>query len=562
MTTPITRWPLALVATLLSGIALQGCSQDKEQAQDQARSGSGEKQETSTATHPVTGDPLAEKQVFTYRALDEPSSLDPQLVEDVDGSYIVRDLFEGLLNSDEEGHLVPGVAERYESENNNQTWTFYLREDAKWSDGEAVTASDFVYSWRRAVDPELASPYAWYMALMSVENSQAIIDGEADKSELGIEALDDYTLRVQLERSLPYFPQMVTHATTFPSPQWVIEEHGDDWTRPENQVGNGAYVLTEHVINERLVRERNELYWDNENTYLDRVVTVVINDENQALNRYDADELDKTEIPTGQYPRLKEERSEETHVFPRLCTYYYTFNTEEEPFDDPRVRRALSYAIDRDTLINNILQGGQFPAYTFTPELTAGFTPPEVAFGQMTQAERDERAQELLAEAGYGQDNPLSTSILYNTSDAHKKLAIAVSRMWNEKLGVQTELNNQEWKTFLTTRSEGNFEIARGGWCGDYNEASTFLDLMHSESGYNDANYESEEYDLLLEEARAMEDPSEKYTQMEELIAKDMPNAPVYHYTGTILLKPYVKGWPFEDVQQNVYSKNLYIAEH
>jgi len=512
--------------------------------------------------HPETGEMLAEEQVFTYRALDESSSLDPQVVEDVDGSYIVRDLFEGLLNSDEEGNLVPGVAERYESNADNTVWTFYLRDEAKWSDGEPVTAQDFVYAWKRAVDPELASPYAWYMGLMSIENGEAIIAGDKDKSELGIEAIDDYTLRVNLTRSMPYFPQMVTHATTFPSPKWVIEEHGEEWTKPGNLVGNGAFVLTEHVINERLVRERNELYWDNENNMMDKVVTLVINNENQALNRYDAGEVEKTEIPAGQYPRLEKESPDEAHVFPRLCTYYYTINTDTAPYDDPRVRKALSYAIDRDIIIDNVLQGGQYPAYTFTPELTAGFTPPDVAFGEMTQAERDAKAKELLAEAGYGPNNPLDTTILYNTSEAHKKVAIAVSAMWKQKLGINTTLENQEWKTYLTTRSEGNFEVARAGWCGDYNEASTFLDLMHSESGYNDSNYVSEEYDQLIAQARTMDDPSPMYTKMEELAAEDMPNIPIYHYTGNIMLKPYVKGWPFEDVQQNIYSKNLYIVKH
>ena len=559
-------WRLSLAAALISAVSIAGCSQGEQEAQNQEQTQSSSTTQAENRApeeaHPVTGEALAEEQVFTYRALDEASSLDPQLVEDVDGSYIIRDLFEGLLNTDDQGNLVPGVAQRYESANNNRTWTFYLREDAQWSDGQPVTAGDFVYAWRRAVDPELASPYAWYMQLMSLENAESIINGEAERDTLGVEAVDDYTLKVELTRSIPYFPQMVTHATTFPSPRWVIEEHGEEWTKPGNLVGNGAFVLTEHVINERLVRERNERYWNNESNLMDRVVTLVINDENQALNRYDAGEVDKTEVPAGQYPRLEEERPEQTHVIPRLCTYYYNFNNEVEPFDDARVRRALSYAIDRNIIVENVLQGGQYPAYTFTPELTAGFTPPDVPFGEMTQEERDERARELLAEAGYGPDNPLRTSILYNTSEAHKKVAIAIQQMWKQKLGVETTLENQEWKTFLSTRSDGNYEVARAGWCGDYNEASTFLDLMQSESGYNDANYESEAYDQLIEQARTMADPSSVYTEMEELIAEDMPNAPIYHYTDAILLKPYVKGWPFEDVQQNIYSKNLYIVEH
>lgn len=511
--------------------------------------------------HPETGERLAAEQVYTYRALDEISSFDPQMVEDVDGSKIARDLFEGLLNADPEGNPSPGVALRYESAENNQTWTFHLRENAKWSDGKPVTAQDFEYAWKRAVDPDLASPYSWYMSLMALENVDAVLEGEVDKAELGVRALDDFTLEVQLSRPVPYFPQLVMHATTFPAPRWVIEEHGNQWTRPANMVSNGAYTLASHVIGERTVLERNPQYWDNENTIINRVVSMVINDENQALTRYDAGELAKTDIPTGQYPRLSEERPDEANVIPFFCTYYYIINNEVEPFDDARVRKALSYALDRDVIVNNVTQGGQSAAYTFTPDLTAGFDAPEVPFATMTQAERDAEAKRLLEEAGFGPDNPLSFDILYNTSDAHRQIAVVASAMWREKLGVQVTLENQEWQTYLDTRSQGNFEVARAGWCGDYNEASTFLDLLTSGSGYNDAGYVSEEYDALMAEAKLADDPSDLYTQMELLAAEDMPNIPIYFYTESIMLKPNLKGWRYDDVQQNTYSRELYFVE-
>lgn len=549
------HWRLSLVAALIAGLALAGCSNDEEST-NTAQSSSG-------ATHPVTGEPLAAEQVFRYQALDEISSFDPQLVEDVDGSYVSRDLFEGLLNADKEGNPVAGVAERYESSNENQTWTFYLRDDAKWSDGETVTAGDFVYAWRRAVDPELASPYAWYMSLMALENVDAILAGDMSTDQLGITAIDDTTLEVRLERPLPFFPQMVIHATTFPSPQWVIDEYGDEWTRPGNLVGNGAFTLSEHSIGERIVLERNPQYWDNENNFIDRVEVSIISDENQALTRYQAGELDKIRpIPAGQYPRLERETPDEAHAVPLLCSYYYAFNNEVAPFNDVRVRKALAYAVDRNIIVDNVLQGGQYPAYTFTPELTAGFTPPTVNFATMTQEERDAEAKRLMAEAGYGPENPLRFELIYNTSENHRAIAVAISAMWKEKLGVETTLANQEWQTFLKTRGDGNFEVARGAWCGDYNEASTFLNLMESDSGYNDANYVSEEYDRLADEARTMADPSDNYTAMENLIAEDMPNLPIYHYTETFMLKPYVKGWRYNDVQQNSYSRELYLVAH
>jgi len=355
---------------------------------------------------------------------------------------------------------------------------------------------------------------------------------------------------------------MVVHTTTMPVPTKIVNAFGDEWTKPGNMVSNGAYVLSEHVLNERQSRVRNDLYWNNDATILDKVTTVIIQDENAAFNRYIAGEVDQTAPPSGQFNALKKSMPNDVHTNPRLCTYYYNFNMDAAPFDDKRVRQALSYTIPRDIIIDNILQGGQIPAYTFTPGATANFTVPEVAFGMMTQAERDAAAVKLLAEAGYSKSNPLKATILYNTSEGHKNIAIATSQMWKQKLGVEITLENQEWKTFLATKGAGDFEIARAGWCGDYNEASTFLDLVNSESGYNDSNYNNPVVDKLLAEAKTMSDPNGNYTQIEKIIADDMPIAPIYHYTGNMLLKPYVKGYPFNNVEGNWYSRNMYITAH
>lgn len=517
----------------------------------------------AAGTHPVTGEALADEQVFTYRVLDEHSSVDPQIVEDVSGSEIVRDLFEGLMNQDADGNLVPGVATKFEVNDEKNVYTFYLRDDAKWSDGKPVTAGDFVYAWRRLVDPETASPYSWFGELMALEGVGPIMAGEAAVDTLGVKAIDDHTLEVTLSASLPYFPLMTTHTSTFPSPQWVIEEHGDQWTKPENFVSNGAYVLTEHVPQERTVRERNEMYWNNDATIIDKTVALVINDENAALTRFLAGELDRTEVPAGQYPRLKEEYPDTAVSFPRLCSYYYTYNLSDsgpEAFKDVRVRQALAYAIDRDVITDNVLQGGQFAAFTFTPGATANFEVPEVEFGQMTQAERDAKAKELLAEAGYGADNPLSFTMLYNTSEGHKKIAIAMSQMWKQKLGVEVELANMEWKTFLEVRGQQDFEMARGAWCGDYNEASTFLDLLTTTSGYNDGKYSNAEVDELMQAAKTMSDASANYTSVEQILAEEMPVIPIYHYTNVYMMNPKLKNWPVDNVEQNWYSRDLYFA--
>lgn len=515
----------------------------------------------AAGTHPVTGEALADTQTFTYRLLDEITSMDPQLNEDVDGSQFARDMFEGLYNQDAKGNLIPGVALSHTVNADNTVYTFKLRDNAMWSDGKPVTANDFVYSWRRLADPKTASAYQWFVEVMGLKNAGPVMAGDMDTSELGVKAIDDHTLEVTLEQPLPYFALTTTHTSTFPSPQWAVEAHGADWTKPGNIVVNGAYILTEHVPQERSVRVRNDKYWNNENTILDTITALVINDENVALTRYVAGELDQTDVPAGQFKKLKAERPDEAINVPELCSYYYPFNMTESgnpALQDKRVRQALSYAIDRDIITENILQAGQIAAYTFTPGATANFSVPDVEYGTWTQAERDAKAKELMADAGV---ENLDLEILYNTSEAHKKIAIAISQMWKQKLSVNVTLANQEWKTYLETRGSQQFQVARAGWCGDYNEASTFLDLMNSASGYNDGKYANAEVDSLLAEAKTMADPQSNYTRIEQIIADEMPIIPIYHYTANFLLDTSVKGWPFENVEKQVYMRTLYKVE-
>ena len=517
------------------------------------------------ATHPVTGETLASDQTFTYRDLDESPSIDPGLAEDSAGGDILRDLFEGLYNQDAAGNLVPGVALSHTVSDDGMTYTFTLRDNAKWSNGDPVTAGDFEYAWKRAASPELASPYSWFIEIMALENGSEVIAGDVPPSDLGVTAIDDTTLEVRLTQPLPYFPQMLTHFTTFPVHQATIEAHGSDWTKPGNMVSNGAYVLTEHVPQEKLVRSRNAMYWDNENTIIETVTSLVINDENVALTRYLAGELDRTDIPAGQFPRLSAEYPEQAVSVPMACSYYYLFNLRDNApaeIQDVRVRQALSLAIDRDIIVENVLAGGQKAAYTFTHWATAGFETPDVPMVTMTQAERNAEAQRLMAEAGFGPDNPLSIDLVYNTSESHKSVAVAVSQMWKQTLGVETTLANQEWQTFLEARSNGDFEVARGGWCADYNEASTFLDLYSSESGYNDSKYSNPEVDALLAAAKTADNPQANYDQVELIAAEEVPLIPIYHYASVKMFAEDLEGWPFENFQQNWYSKDLYkIAE-
>ena len=513
----------------------------------------------AAGTHPVTGEALADDQTFTYRLLDQFPTLDPQLNEETSGFHVIRDLFEGLLNQDADGNLVPGVATHFTASDDNTTYTFTLRADARWSNGDAVTAHDFVYAWRRAVDPATASPYGWYLELTGMVNAMDILAGKKEPSELGVRAVDDHTLEVRLNTPLPYFPAMTTYATLFPAHRATIEAHGADWTAPGNMVSNGAYVLEELVLNEYHSRVKNPMYWGAGNVVIERVTGLVINDDNQALTRYRAGELDHLDsLPPGQYPALKKELPDQATSVPRLCSYYYAFNhtgTGNPALHDVRVRKALSMAIDRDVIVNQVLKGGQWPAYNFTHFKTAGFVMPEIAYGKLSQAERDAAARELMADAGV---EDVTLRLIYNTSESHKQIATVISQMWKQKLGVRTELANFEWKTYLDIRGNQEFDVARSAWCGDYNEASTFLDLLTTTHGANDGKYSNERVDELMRASKRAENPNEMYTEVEQIVADDMAIAPIYHYANTFLLSSDIKGWPYENVENMWYSRNLY----
>lgn len=516
------------------------------------------------ATHPESGMALASDQSFTYSILDDFPSIDPSLVEDVEGASVARDLFEGLMNEDASGEVYPGVAESYEVSEDGLTYTFTLRDNAKWSNGDPVVAGDFVYALQRAANPETASEYSWYLGVMGVENASAVIAGEMPLDALGISAPDDRTVVYKIDAPRPYFPQMVTFPTTFPLHAATIEEHGDNWTQPGNMVSNGAYVLSEYVPQEKLVRVRNDMYWDNENTIMEEVTALIINDSNAALTRYLAGEIDFVmDVPAGQFPRLNAEYPGEALSFPNSCTYYYQFNQSDsgpEALQDVNVRKALSLAVNRDIITDNVLAGGQKPSWTLTHWAINGWEQPDIPAASMTQDERNAMAQELLAEAGYGPDNPLSLEIIYNTSDSHQSVAVAIGQMWKQTLGVETTLANQEWATFLDTRGEQNYEVARSGWCADYNEPSTYTDLLTSPSNYNDGKFVDAQIDALAQEAKNAADPMPLYQEMEQIASDNAYFLPIYHYASVRMKAPTLQNWPTENLLQNWYSKDLYIS--
>ncbi|MCF7503448.1 MULTISPECIES: ABC transporter substrate-binding protein [Vibrio] len=516
----------------------------------------------SIAAEVPAGTELAKVQELVRGNGTEVATIDPHKSQGVPESHVIRDLLEGLVNQDGEGNTIPGVAESWET-TDNKTFTFHLRKDAKWSNGDPVTAEDFVYSWQRAVDPATASPYAWYMEYTKMVNAKDIVAGKKDKSELGVKAVDANTLVVELDTAVPYFVMMMGHTTMKPVHQATVEKFGDQWTKPGNFVGNGAFSVDQWVVNERLVLKRNEQYWNNDKTVLNKVTFLPIENQVAEMNRFLSGEIDFTnELPTEHFKRLKKEYAEDVSVAGNLCTYYYIFNTKKAPFDDVRVRKAISYAIDRNIVSDAILAQGQKPAYFLTPEITAGFNPELPAYGKMTQKERNAEAARLLEEAGYGRDNPLSFNLLYNTSENHKKIAVALGSMWKKTLGLKVTLENQEWKTYLSSKDSGDFEVARAGWCGDYNEASSFLTLMKSNNTTGGVHYDSAAYDQIIDKALNSTSEEERealYLEAEALMANDMPIAPIYQYVKSRLLNPHVGGFPTNNAEDKIFSKDLYI---
>ncbi len=511
------------------------------------------------------GATLASKQEIVRHIKDEPASLDPLKAVGLPEIQVMRDLFEGLTNQDARGNIVPGVAQSWSS-NDNKSWIFTLRKDARWSNGEPVTAQDFVYSWQRVVDPKNSSPFAWFAALSGIENAEAITKGEMPATKLGVTAIGASQLKVTLSRPVPWFPAMVANAAMYPVSQKVIEQQGENWTAPGKLVGNGAYQLESRVVNEKIVLVRNPHYWNDKQSVLTKVTFIPINEESSATKRYRAGDIDITEsFPKNMYALLKRSLPGEVYTPDQLGTYYYAFNTQKGPTADVRVRKALSWSIDRRIIAEKVLGTGEKPAWHFTPDVTAGFTPQQSYLQQHSQQELNAQAKALLTAAGYGPAKPLHLTLLYNTSESHQKIAIAVASMWKKNLGVDVTLQNQEWKTYIDSRNSGNFDVIRASWVGDYNEPSTFLSLLTSSHSGNIARFKSADYDAVLNKASTETSPAARnadYNKAEQIIADQVPIAPLYQYTNGRLIKPWVKGYPITNPEDVAYSRELWIEKH
>ncbi|MCR1565275.1 ABC transporter substrate-binding protein [Mixta sp.] len=511
------------------------------------------------------GTQLAQDQSITINNGTEVASLDPHKTEGVPESDVITNLLEGLITTDSAGQLVPGVAQSWDRQQN--VWTFTLRPEARWSNGEPVTAQDFVYSWQRLADPKTASPYASYLQYAHIANVDEVIAGRLPPAALGVKALDARRFQVTLSQPVPWFTAMLAHTALKPVYRPTIEQWGDKWTRPEHYVGNGAFILNNWVVNEKITLKRNPQYWDNAHTVIETVTFLPISSETSDVNRYRSGGVDITNsaISPELFPMLKKDLGSQVRVSPYLCTFYYELNNQRAPFNDARVRAAVKLTLDRQIIAEKVMGQGQIPAFSLTPPYIDGghFSAP--AWFRLTQAERNAQAKQLLAQAGYGEQKPLSFTLLYNTSDQNKKQAIAAASMWKKNLGANVTLQNQEWKTMLNTRHEGNYDVARATWCADYNEPSTFLNMMLSDASTNTGFYRSPAFDALIAQSLNAADAKQRaalYQQAEAQLDKDSALVPVYYRVSVRLVKPWVGGYTGHDPQDRQDIKHYYIIKH
>ncbi|MBG2633908.1 oligopeptide ABC transporter substrate-binding protein OppA [Klebsiella michiganensis] len=510
------------------------------------------------------GTALAEKQELVRNNGSEPSSLDPHKVESDVENNIISDLFEGLVSVSPTGEIEPRLAEKWENKDNT-VWTFHLRPGVTWSDGTAITAQDIVWSWQRLVSPLTASPYASYPGNMHIVNGAEIAQGQKEPETLGVKAVDDATLEVTLTQPNAAFLAMLAHPSLVPLDKVLISRYGDKWTKPEHIVTSGPYKLSQWVVNERIVAERNPRYWDNAHTVINKVTYLPISSETADVNRYKAGEIDIVyTVPINQFAQLKKTMGEQLDVSPQLATYYYEFNTTRPPFNDPRVRRALNMALDKDIIAEKVLGQGQRPAWLISQPDIGGVKLHNPEYASWPREKRIAEAKKLLSEAGYNETHPLVFNLLYNTSESHQRIAIAASSMWKKNLGVEAKLQNQEWKTMLDAMHTHNFDAVRYAWIADYDNAATFLNNFRTGDSENTSQYSNPAYDEALRNAAKASDTTARgkfYQQAEDLLGQDVPAIPVYHYVRTHLVKPWVGGFT-PDKLGYYYTKDMYIKKH
>jgi oligopeptide transport system substrate-binding protein len=478
----------------------------------------------------------------------EPQSLDPHLSSGALEHRILSSLMEGLVNYHEtsDTSVVPGMADRWESSENASVWTFHIRENARWSNGDPVVASDFVYAWQRMLTPEIGAPYA--NMLYMLKGAEAYNTGVVNDFEtVGVKALDAQTLRIELIGPTPYFLSMLQHSAWLPLNPRCIESFGgmkarvSEWTRPSNFVSNGAFILDTWITNQLITVRKNPDYWDADRVKLNGIYFFPIESTDAEERSFFGKQLHLTySVSSAKIEYLKKNEPQYYRSQPALGIYYYCFNVNKFELKDSRVRQALTLAVDRKVLVEKVTRGGQIPATALTPAMEGYPALDMIAYDPV-------RAKELMAEAGYPEGKGMpKLEILYNTLDDHRKIAEAIAQMWQTTLGVEVTLINQEWKVFLQTQHKHDFVISRAGWFGDYMDPLTFLDMWMTGNPNNYSDWSNPQYDALIRDALQAPTAEEHYAflqKAEQMLLTELPVMPLYWYTRVILCDPRVKGW-------------------
>lgn len=503
------------------------------------------------------------QQVLHLGNSSEPQDLDPHIVTGVTEHNIITALLEGLVSEDPVALTpVPGTAESWKVSEDGRVYTFRLRKTAKWSNGDPVVADDFRFSFQRILSSGLGSPYA-YM-LFCLENAEAYNKRQiTDFSKVGVQAPDDQTLVLTLTKPVPYFLSLLNHYSWFPvHPATILkfgpmDQLGSQWTSPGQFIGNGPFTLTDWVPGKKISVIKSATYWDADTVRLSAIHFYPIGDHKIEEHAFRAGQLHVTgTVPIDRVDYYQQNQPDLLRLDPYLGCYYYLFNVRREPFNKVEVRQALAMAIDREQIVKYVTKGGEKPAHHFTPPDTAGYT------ARARLPDHAARARKLLAEAGYpeGRGFP-KLALLYNTSDAHARIAQAVQQMWKQVLGIDIELLNMEWKVYLANSQEGRYDIARAGWIGDYVDPNSFLDMWVTGGGNNRAGWSNTEYDRLIEQAAASSDPGERFEafqQAEEILMREAPIMPVYFYRSKSLIQPSVRGWNPTLLDHHPY-KHVYL---
>ena len=472
-------------------------------------------------------------------------SLDPHKTSTVEEANILRDLFVGLVTEDKEGNTIPGAAESWTMNGDNTVYTFKLRKDNVWSDGSPVKASDFVFAWRRLLDPKTGSEYA--SMGFPVKNAEALNGGKAKPEDLGVKAVDDNTLEVTLKGPTPYFLEMLTHQAMYPVSEANVKKFGNDYVKAGNLVSNGAFTLAENVPNDHIKLVKNPKFFDAANVSLDTVNYIPTEDRAAGIKRYEAGEVDSmNDMPTEQLGDLKKKFGDQIHLTPELGTYYYIFKSKKAPWDNPKLRNAISMVIDRDNLAEKVWQNSMLPGWSLVPPGVKGYETRTMDYAEKTQLDREDEAKKVFTELGISPDKRQKLEIRYNTSENHKNSAVAIQEML-KPFGFDVTLVNTDGKTHYSyLEQHGDFDVARAGWIADFKDPVTFLNLGHTGDGNNYGEYSNPEYDKLLDAAAKESDAAKRMKELsdaEAILMKDMPVIPLLYYGNHNVVSPKLHGF-------------------